>query len=118
MTHRGKRPYSPAVVHGEMVFVSGQVPIDRKTGKVLYGGIEEETRITLENLRAILEEKGSSLKNVVKVTVFLANIDDYEQMNKVYMEYFKENRPARTCVGVKALPFGVKVEMDAIAYCK
>jgi 2-iminobutanoate/2-iminopropanoate deaminase len=113
-----EKPYSPAVVYGEMVYVSGQVPIDRKTGKVIYGEIEEQTRVTLENLGAILEEKGSSLKNVVKVTVFLANIADYERMNEVYMEYFKENRPARTCVGVRALPFGVKVEMDAIAYCK
>jgi 2-iminobutanoate/2-iminopropanoate deaminase len=113
-----EKPYSPAVVYGEMVYVSGQVPIDRKTGKVIYGEIEEETRATLENLEAILEENGSSLKNVVKVTVFLANIADYERMNRVYMEYFKENRPARTCVGVRALPFGVKVEMDAIAHCK
>jgi 2-iminobutanoate/2-iminopropanoate deaminase len=113
-----EKPYSPAVVYGEMVYVSGQVPIDRKTGKVIYGEIEEQTRVTLENLGAILEENGSSLKNVVKVTVFLANIADYERMNEVYMEYFKENRPARTCVGVRALPFGVKVEMDAIAYCK
>lgn len=110
-----KAPYSQAIACGDLLFVSGQGPVDPKTGKIDYGSIEEQVRLTLENLKALLEAGGSSPDNVLKTTVFLANMDDFEAMNEVYKEYFNEPRPARSCIQAGRLPFDIKVEIEAIA---
>jgi len=109
-------PYSQAIACDNLLFVSGQGPVDPETGKVIYGSLKEEVKLTLENLKVILEAGGSSLENVLKVTIFLADMDDFSPMNEVYKEYFRENRPARTCIQAGKLPFDIKVEIDAIAY--
>ncbi|MFH1562726.1 MAG: Rid family detoxifying hydrolase [Nitrospirota bacterium] len=109
-------PYSQAIAFGELLFVSGQGPVEPKTGKIVYGDIQEQVKLTLENLKSILEAGDSSLNNVLKVTVFLANMDDFESMNGVYKEYFKESRPARSCIQAGRLPFDIKIEIDAIAH--
>ena len=108
-----KGPYSPAIVADGFVFVAGQASINPKTGEFEYGDIKSETRRTLENIRIILEAAGSSLKDVVRVGVFLANLEDFAAMNEVYNEFFPEDQPARTTVGVE-LP-RIKVEIDCIA---
>lgn len=108
-----KAPYSQAIVTGDLVFVAGQACINPKTGEFEYGDIKSETRRTLENIRAILEASGSSLKDVVRVGVFLANMDDFAGMNEVYKEFFSENPPARTTVGVDIRK--IKVEIDCVA---
>jgi 2-iminobutanoate/2-iminopropanoate deaminase len=102
-------PYSPAVKAGRFVFVSGQVGDDQKTD------VKIQTRQTLEKIKSLLEEAGTSLDNVVKCTVFLADLNDYSSMNEVYGEYFPENPPARACVEVARLVRDLKVEIEAIA---
>jgi 2-iminobutanoate/2-iminopropanoate deaminase len=107
-------PYSQAVKAGSLLFISGQGPIDPKTGKKVAGDIKEQTRQVLENIKGILEAAGLTLENVVKVNVYLKNMSDFPKMNEVYKEYFKENPPARTTV--QATPPGdIDVEIDAIA---
>jgi len=107
-------PYSQAVKAGSLLFISGQGPIDPKTGKKVAGDIKEQTRQVLENIKGILEAAGLTLENVVKVNVYLKNMNDFPKMNEVYKEYFKENPPARTTV--QATPPGdIDVEIDAIA---
>ena len=106
-------PYSPAIVADGFVFVAGQGPINPKTNEFELGDIGSETRRTLENIRAILRAAGSSMKEVVRVGVFLADIKDFDAMNEVYKEFFPEDPPARTTVGVQ-LP-KIKVEIDCIA---
>jgi 2-iminobutanoate/2-iminopropanoate deaminase len=113
-----EKPYSPAISYKNLLFVSGQVSFDQERGEVIHGDIKTQVRLALENLKTILEAGGSSIENVLKVTVFLTDMTDYDGMNKVYMEYFKDPRPARTCIQAAGLPFGVKVEIDAIAHCK
>ncbi|MBM3133646.1 MAG: RidA family protein [Chloroflexi bacterium] len=108
-------PYSPAVVCGSLVFVSGQVPIDPSTGAFRSGTLAEQANLTLENLRAVLEEAGSSMDKVLKTTVFLADMADFAAFNEIYKRYFPKDRPARSCIGVKELPFGARVEIEAIA---
>jgi 2-iminobutanoate/2-iminopropanoate deaminase len=108
-----KAPYSQAIVTGGLVFVAGQACVNPKTGEFEYGDIQSETRRTLENIRAILEAAGSSMKDVVRVGVFLANMDDFAGMNEVYKEFFPENPPARTTVGVQIRK--IKVEIDCVA---
>ncbi len=108
-------PYSQAVRAGGTVWVSGQVALEPGTGRLVEGGIEAETRRVLENLRAILEEAGSSLDRVVKVAVFLTDLGDFETMNRVYAGFFGAAAPARVTVEVSRLPRGARVEMDAIA---
>ena len=93
-------PYSQAIIAGNFVFVAGQIPIDPETGEIVQGGIEEQTRRVLENIKAILEAAGSSLDKVVRVQVFLADLRLFKKFNKVYAEYFKENPPARVTVEV------------------
>ena len=109
-------PYSQAVRVGEWVFVSGQIPLHPGTGDVVIGGIEEQTRQTLDNLRAVLKAAGASLREVVKTTIYLVDLADFTSVNQVYASYFEVDPPARATVQVAALPKGVLVEVDAIAH--
>ncbi len=109
-------PYSQAIVAGDFVFVSGQIPIDPGQGAVIEGNIEAQTDRVMRNLGAILQAAGSSLERVVKTTVYLADMDDFEAMNRTYGKYFTEgDPPARATVQAARLPRGVAVEIDAIA---
>ena len=108
-------PYSQAIKVGELVFVSGQLPIDPATGAFAEGSIKELTRQSLTNMKAILEEAGTSMANVVKTTVFLADMNDFAAMNEVYAEFFAAPFPARSAVAVKTLPKGALVEIECIA---
>ena len=109
-------PYSPAVRAGDFLFVSGQGPVDTATDRISKGDIRHETRLALENIRRILEGCGSSLAEVVRCTVYLADMGEFAAMNEVYGEFFGEQKPARTTVQVARLPFDIRVEIDAIAY--
>lgn len=108
-------PYSDAVRVGNLLFLSGTVGQAPGTRQVVPGGVVAETRQALENVKTNLEAHGSSLDRVVKCTVLLADIDDFEVMNTVYREYFSRNKPARTTFGVAALPMGARVEIECIA---
>ncbi|PLV58971.1 RidA family protein [Thermotoga sp. KOL6] len=108
-------PYSQAIVVGNMMFVSGQIPVDPKTGNLIEGTIEEKTERVLENLKAILEAGGFSLEDVVKVTVFTTSIDFFPRVNEVYARYFDTHKPARSFVAVSQLPKNVEIEIEAIA---
>jgi 2-iminobutanoate/2-iminopropanoate deaminase len=107
-------PYSQAVKTGNLLFVSGQIPINPKTGNI-PGDIKEQTRQSLENLKAVLLAAGTSLPDVLKTTVFLKNLDDFSVMNDVYREYFPKDAPARSTVEVSRIPRGALVEIEAIA---
>ena len=109
-------PYSQAIhAAGDLLFLSGQVPLDPATGKLVEGGIEEQAARACKNLAAVLESQGLSLDNVVKTTVFITDISNFPKVNEVYKQYFKAPCPARSCVEVSALPLGVQVEIEAIA---
>lgn len=108
-------PYSQAIEANGFVFASGQIAIDPATGELSTGDIEEQTRLVLNNLKAVLEAAGSSFDNVVKCTVFLQDMNDFSKMNAVYGEFFKPPYPARAAVQVARLPKDVKVEIEAIA---
>ncbi len=108
-------PYSQAIKVGNLVFASGQVPIVPATGEFVEGGIQEQTRQALTNAQAILEEAGTSLKNVVKTTVYLSDMANFAAMNEIYAEFFTQPYPARSAVAVKALPKGALVEVECIA---
>ncbi len=108
-------PYSQAVVANGMVYVAGQGALDPASGKIVAGGIAEQTRRTLENIKAILEAAGCTMADVVSNTVYLVNLGDFAAMNQVYAEYFQGSPPARTTVGVAALPGGTAIEITAIA---
>ena len=108
-------PYSQAIQVGNLVYTSGQIPIDPATGAFVEGGIKEQTRQSLSNVRAILEEAGLTLANVVKTTVFMADMSDFADMNDVYAEFFTEPYPARSAVAVKTLPKGALVEIEVVA---
>lgn len=107
--------YSQAVVHGDLVFVSGQLPIDPETGEKQLGTIEEQTARVLENIEAILKEAGSSRDRVLKVTVYVSNIVLWDRVNRIYSEFFGEHRPARVVVPTRDLHYGFQIEMDAVA---
>lgn len=112
-------PYSQAIDSGKgLIFLSGQIPIDPATGAFAEGGIKEQTRQSLLNAQAILNAAGLSLANVVKTTVFLADMGDFAAMNEVYAQFFAEPFPARSAVAVKALPKGALVEIECIAAAK
>ena len=108
-------PYSQAIQVGNLVYTSGQIPIDPETGVFAEGGIKEQTRQSLTNVKAILEEVGLTMNNVVKTTVFMADMNDFADMNSVYAEFFTEPYPARSAVAVKTLPKGALVEIEVIA---
>ncbi len=110
-----KGPYSHAVAHGNLIFLAGQGPVDAETGNVVHGDLETEAALTLNNLETVLNDCGSSLDKVLKVTVFLSNMDDFARFNEVYKRFFKSDFPARTCVQAGRLPFDIKVEIEAIA---
>lgn len=108
-------PYSQAVKVGDLMFTSGQVPIDPETGTVVEGGIQEQARQSLNNIKAILNAAGTNMGAVVKTTVFLQNMEDFAAMNEVYAQFFQEPYPARSAVQVARLPKDVLVEIEAIA---
>ena len=108
-------PYSQGIRAGSFIFVSGQIPIDPKSGELVCGHIKEQTRQVLENLKNILEAGGSSLDKVVKTTIYLASMDNYKDVNEVYAEFFGKIKPARATVEAARLPKDVGVEIEAIA---
>ena len=108
-------PYSQAIQVGNLVYPSGQIPIDPATGVFVEGSIREQTRQSLLNVKAILEEAGLTMSDVVKTTVFLADMNDFADMNAVYAEFFAEPYPARSAVAVKMLPKGALVEIEVVA---
>jgi len=108
-------PYSQAIEVNGMLFVSGQIPIDSATGKVVEGGIKEQTEQVMKNIGAILETAGYSFSDVVKSTCLLDNMDNFAAMNEIYGKYYSENPPARAAYGVVKLPLGVLVEIETIA---
>lgn len=107
-------PYAQAVVHNGLVFVSGQLPINPATGKLIQAGPAEQTHQVMANLKAILEQSGSNLEQVLKATIFVQNLDHFDEINAAYGEYFT-NPPARACVEVSRLPKGAGVEIEVVA---
>lgn len=108
-------PYNQAVQFGNLLFVSGQIPLDAASGNLVQGDIKAETHKVMENLAAILKEAGMDFSNVLKSTIFLMDMGQFAQVNEVYGSYFKENAPARETVQVAGLPKGVNVEISVIA---
>jgi len=108
-------PYSSALKIGNLIFVSGQLPIDPAIGEIVKGEIEAQARRSLENLKAVLEPYSVDLKNVVKTTIFLKDMNNFSRVNKVYSEYFTGQYPARSCVEVSRLPKDANIEIEAIA---
>ena len=108
-------PYSQAIQVGNFVYTSGQIPIDPATGAFVEGGVKEQTCRSLLNVKAILEEAGLTMGDVVKTTVFMADMNDFADMNSVYAEFFSKPYPARSAVAVKTLPKGALVEIEVVA---
>ncbi len=108
-------PYSQAVKSGDLLFLSGQIPLDPVTGELVSGSVGDETRRVMQNLQAVLEAGGANFDSVVKTTIYLMDMADFTQVNEVYATFFEKNPPARATVQVAGLPKGVRVEIDAIA---
>jgi len=108
-------PYSQAVVHAGVVYTAGQIPLDPRTGEMVGGDVQAQTRRVFDNLRAVLEAAGASLGSVLKTTVFLRDMNDFAAMNEVYAEAFGEHRPARSAVQAARLPRDASVEIEAVA---
>ena len=108
-------PYSQAVRSGNMLFVSGQIALDPENGELVLNSFAEQCHRVLLNLKIILEAGGSTMENVLKVTIYMKNLAQFHELNEIYSEYFDTSKPARACIEVSALPKGVTVEMDAIA---
>lgn len=109
-------PYSQGVVaEGSFIFTAGQIPIHPKTGELVRGDIQTQSRQVLDNLKAVLEASGAGLENVVKTTVFLSDMNDFAAMNEIYAEYFPQNPPARSAVQVARLPKDVRIEVECVA---
>ncbi|NUM35048.1 MAG: RidA family protein [Candidatus Brocadiae bacterium] len=108
-------PYSQAIKAGNFLFVSGQIPLDPQTGKVVQNSFEAQCRRVLDNLKSIVDEAGSSLEKVVKVNIYLIDLGKFSQLNAIYSEYFGQSKPARACVQVARLPLDVEVEIEAVA---
>jgi 2-iminobutanoate/2-iminopropanoate deaminase len=107
--------YSQAIIHNGLVYVAGQLPIDPKTGQRKLGSIEEQAEQTLENIRAILQAAGSDMNRVLKMTVYISDIDLWGKVNQIYARFLGDHRPARAIVPVKELHYGFQIEIDAIA---
>jgi len=114
---RAAGPYSQAVRAGNLLFISGQIPIETQSGQLVRGSAAEQAKRTLDNIGAILHSQGLSFPHVVKTTIYLRNMGDFEEVNKAYAEYFPSGPPARACVEVSRLPKDVDVEIEAIAIC-
>lgn len=108
-------PYSPAVEAGDLVYFSGQIPIDSKTGKIVEGDVRVQTLQCLKNLSSVLDAAGVTADDIVKTTVYLIDMNDYAVVNEIYGEYFNSPYPARTAIAVAALPLGSKVEIEVVA---
>jgi 2-iminobutanoate/2-iminopropanoate deaminase len=108
-------PYSQAVRSGRFLFCSGQIPLDPKSGEIVSGDIATQTRRVLDNIGAILRMEGLTFNNVVKTTIFLTNLADFQTVNEIYGSYFKQDPPARSTVQISALPRGANVEIEVIA---
>ncbi len=108
-------PYSQALIAGSFIYTSGQIPINPKTGEIINGDIAQQTKQVMENLKAVLEAAGSDLGSVIKTTVFIKNMNDFQTVNSIYNEYFKKPFPARSCVEVARLPKDVGIEIEVIA---
>ncbi len=108
-------PYSQAIISGDLVFTAGQIALDPTTGELVDGGVAAEAERVLENLSAVLQAAGCSMADVVKTTVYLADLGDYAAVNEVYARYFSEPHPARSAVQTAGLPLGARLEIDAIA---
>ena len=108
-------PYSQAIKAGNMIYTSGQLHINPENGELIKDDIQAQTKQSLENVKAILEEGGATLEDVVKVTIFMTDISKFSLVNEIYGEYFSNHKPARSCVGVKELPLGGEIEIEAIA---
>lgn len=109
-------PYSPAIRAGDFLFISGQIPLDPGGSAVLQGSIEAQTQRCLEQIKEILAAAGGTLRDLVKVTIYLADMKDFEAVNRAYAAFFDLEPPARACVAVSALPKGARIEIEAIAY--
>ena len=109
-------PYSQAIIYKDMMYLSGQGAVDPLTNQLTTGTIEKEARLALENIKIIMESAGSSLDNILQVNVYLTDIREYARFNDVYKDYFNDPMPARTCVEVKQLPFGLRIEIDTVGY--
>jgi 2-iminobutanoate/2-iminopropanoate deaminase len=108
-------PYSQAIRAGHFLFISGQIGVNPETGKMVEGGIETETRQVIENLKAILKSTELGLKNVIKTSIYLADMSDFDKVNQIYSEYFAEFKPARVTIEVSAMPKDALIEIEAIA---
>ena len=108
-------PYSQAVRSGSFLFCSGQIPLDPKSGEIVPGDITAQTQRVLDNIAAVLRAEGLSFDNIVKTTIFLTNLGDFQRVNEIYGSYFKQDPPARSTVQVSALPKGANVEIEVIA---
>lgn len=111
-------PYSQAIVNGDLVFTSGQIPLDPKSGELVVGTIQIETTRVLDNLGAVLEAAGAGFDSVLKTTIFLTDMGDFQAVNEVYAARFTGTKPARSTVQVAALPKGARVEIEAVARVK
>jgi len=109
-------PYSQAIIHNGMIYISGQGAVDPMTNQVKTDTIENEARLALENIKIIMAEAGASIDNLLHVSVYLSDIKEYGRFNDVYRAYFKEPMPARTCVQAKKLPFGLRIEINAVGF--
>lgn len=119
--HTGKAaelggPYSQAVIYKDMIYISGQGAVDPSTNQLKPGTIEKEARLALENIKIIMESAGSSLDKILQISVYMIDIREYARFNDVYRKYFNDPMPARTCVEVKKLPFGLRIEIDTVGY--
>jgi 2-iminobutanoate/2-iminopropanoate deaminase len=108
-------PYSQAVRVGSTIYCAGQIPLDPKTGQIVSNDISEQTRRVLDNITAVLKAEGASFENIVKTTIFLTDLADFQTVNEIYATYFKQAPPARSTIQVPALPKGARIEIEAIA---
>ena len=109
-------PYSQAIKAGEFIFLSGQIPIDAASGEIETGDIQKQTRMAMNNIKAVVGAAGFTLGNIVKTTLFITDMKKFPLINEIYQEYFPQNQPARSCVEVSALPKGVGIEIEAVVF--